>query len=72
MTVNPRRISGFWSTFRKGKAIYINYDLIAHMIDSAHQLVSYQATVSSERLAQVSFTLKQIYATAPGVGIPEG
>lgn len=72
ITVNPGRIPNFWSTFRKGRAIYIDYELIAHRIDSPHQLVSYSANVSNEGEASVDFTISQIYDVSSSVGIPEG
>jgi len=72
LKVNPARISNFWSTFRKGRAIYINYEMIAHKIDSPQQLVSYNATTTDEGEVVVDFTLKQIYNTVATAGTAEG
>lgn len=72
LTLDPSRTSDFWSTLRKGRAIYIDYDLVAHRIDSPHQLVSYSAKVSHEGQAEVDFTLSQVYDVSSSVGIVEG
>jgi hypothetical protein len=72
LSIDPLRISNFWSTFRKGRAIYIDYEMIAHRIDSPHQMISYAATVNNEGTANVDFTLQQIYDTSSLVGVAEG
>ena len=75
LVVDPGTVAGgaasFWANFRKGRAIYINYDLTSHMIDSPQQLVSFSCSPSAQGEALVSFVLKQIYDTSTGVGVPE-
>ena len=70
--IDPGRMINFWSTFRKGRAIYINYEMVSHLIDSAHQLVAYNASVNAQGESMVDFKLKQIYDTASNVGVAEG
>lgn len=71
ITLDPGRIPNFWSEFRKGRAIYIDYDLIAHKIDSPHQVLSYSTQSSDTGEILVDLTLSQIYDVSSGVGVVE-
>jgi hypothetical protein len=72
LSVDPARISSFWSNWRKGRAIFIDYELTSHRIDSPQQLISYSATMDSGGQVAVDFTLDQIYDLAVNAGSPEG
>lgn len=72
LSVDPSRFTNFWSTFRKGRAIYLDIELIAHRIDSAQQLVKYDAKMNEEGDVTVDFTLSQIYDLSYNAGSPEG
>lgn len=72
LQVDPARITNFWSTFRKGRAIYIDYEMIAHRIDSGQQLKKYSANVTLEGECLVDFELSQVYSTSTNAGSPEG
>lgn len=69
--VDPSRIASFWSNFRKGRAIYIDMEMIAHHIDSAQQMKSYSCAVDNAGNAMVDFTLQQIYSTSYSIGTEE-
>src|SRR6266404_2244093 len=53
LKMDPSKTAGFWSTFRPGRAIYINYDLIMHQLDSPQQLKSYSAQMDSNNNGDV-------------------
>jgi hypothetical protein len=72
MTVDPSRIASYWANFRKGRAIYIDMEMVSHRIDSAQRLTKYSGRVDSEGDALVDFTLDQIYETSATVGVAEG
>jgi hypothetical protein len=73
LTVDPSSISNFWSTFRKGRAVYVDVDLIAHHIDSAQQLVGYKASMNEDSGdVLVDFILSQVYDLSYNAGSPEG
>lgn len=73
LQLNPSQISGFWSTFRKGRAIWLTRNLTSNRIDSLQQVVGYSAkdeNNSGEIL--VDLTLEQRYDLDWDVGTPEG
>lgn len=72
LSVNPADIPDFWTTFRKGRAIYINYDLGYHHINSPQQIKSYSAKTDDAGNVTVDFTLDQIYDINYDYGTPEG
>jgi hypothetical protein len=72
LKVNPANISGFWSTFKPGVAIWIDYDLGFHAIDSPQHVVQMTCNVDRNGNAIVDFGLDQIYDTSGMPGIPEG
>lgn len=72
LTIDPSRVTSFWSNWRKGRAIYIDYELTSHRIDSPQQLKAYSCAVDSMGKAEVNFTLDQIYDLAYNAGSPEG
>jgi len=72
LTIDPSRISTFWSEWRKGRAIWITAEMTAHLLDSAQRLKSYSATVDANGQASVDFTLEQINPINYSIGDPEG
>lgn len=72
MTIDPSRITNYWRYFRKGRAIYINMEMISHRIDSPQRLTKYSGRVDDMGNALVDFTLDQIYETSSTVGVAEG
>jgi hypothetical protein len=72
LQLDPSKIPDYWSIFRKGRAIYIDQDLIAHHIDSPQQLKSYEAKMDEQGNVQVDWTLEQIYDLSINAGTPEG
>jgi hypothetical protein len=72
LKVDPYLITDYWLTFRIGRAIYIDYEMIFHMIDSPQQIKSYSATMDPEGGVLVDITLDQIYALSINTGTPEG
>lgn len=73
LKLDPNQIPDFWSTFRKGRAIWIDADLVSHRIDSLQQIVSYSAQ-DEENTGNilVDFTLAERYALSFNAGSPEG
>jgi hypothetical protein len=71
LSIDPSRITDFWSEFRKGRAIFINMEMIAHQIDSAQQMKSYSCTVDNNGNAMVDYTLQQIYDVSYSIGTEE-
>lgn len=73
LQLDPNLIPNFWSTFRKGRAIYIDYDLGVHHIESYQRLLSYTAKdENSSGNILVDWTLEQIYNLSVNAGSPEG
>jgi hypothetical protein len=74
LILNPLDIdpSGYWANFRVGRAIYLNYDLGYHIINSGQRLKQMNGIVDSEGNAQVTWTLEQIYDLDLSAGIKEG
>lgn len=72
ISFDPSTISGFWANWRKGRAIYLNYDLGYHIIDSGQQLKSYQANIDLNGNCVITFTLDQIYELSVNWGTAEG
>lgn len=59
ITVDPSKITDFWTTFRKGRAVHIYYDMFFHIVQSYHQIKSYSCTVSDEGNATVDLGLER-------------
>lgn len=74
LSVLPVQIANFWTTFKPGRAIYINYDLDIHKIQSGQRIISMtlteDATGSGEPV--VDLGLNQIYDLADNIGTVEG
>lgn len=62
----------FWTNFKPGRAIWIDLQLIAHHIQSAHHIVSMDCTLNSSGVMMVSLTENQIYDTSGQASTPEG
>lgn len=65
VTLDPAQISNFWSTFRKGRAVYVLMDMGWHLIDASHQILSYSCKNPGQNetgAMEVDLTLKRIYA----------
>jgi hypothetical protein len=73
VSVLPNQISGFWTKFRPGKAIYINYDLDIHMIASGYRIIS-TTLEDTEGVGEpiVQLGLNEIYDLADNIGTVEG
>lgn len=62
----------FWATFKKGLAVWLNYDLGFHEIDSPQRIVSMHGHTDNNGNMIVDFGLNQIYDLDPTVGVYEG
>lgn len=76
MTITPESLnmvgSVFWATFLKGVAIWIQYDLFSHMINSPQRIVSIHGQVDQEGNMVVELGLNEIYYVDPTIGVYEG
>lgn len=73
LQLDPSQIPNFWSTIRKGRAIWITYDLGSNYIDSLHQIVSWSARdENNSGNMLVDLTLQQRYDLDWSVGTAEG
>ncbi len=62
----------FWTTFKPGRAIWIDLQLVAHHIDSAHHIVAMDCKVDANGVAGVSLEENQIYDTSGLAHVYEG
>lgn len=69
ISVLPDEIPDFWKIFKPGVAVYIHLDLEWHQIDSPHEVVEIDCTVSTEGEQHVQLGLNQIYSTT---GLSQG
>jgi hypothetical protein len=76
LTMFPGQYSGgertYWATYRVGRAIGMTMDFFYHKVVEPQQLVSYQASLTSEGEATVNWKLQQIYAYSNTAGVFEG
>lgn len=72
ITIDPSTISNYWANFRKGRAIYIDMEMISHRIDSAQRIKKYSANANEEGNILVNYELEQIYETSANIGTAEG
>lgn len=62
----------FWEVFRAGFAIFIDWDLVYHRIDSAQRIISMDCKISNNGNGTVDFGLNQIYDLTGIGGDEEG
>lgn len=62
----------FWENFKPGRAIWVDLQLLAHHIDSAHHIVSMDCTVNANGACKVDITENQIYDTSGQAHVDEG
>lgn len=62
----------FWTSFKPGRAIWINLQLLAHLIDSPHHIVSMDCSVNANGACSVSIQQNQIYDTSGQAQVDEG
>lgn len=74
VSVLPSSITNFWTKFKPGRAIFIDYDLVSHQIQSGQRIVSMSIDSDNEDNGEpvVGLGLNQVYATSDSVGTPEG
>lgn len=72
LIIDPSQITNFWTKFKPGVAIWIDYDLEAHEIHSAQHVSKMSCTVTNEGTAAVTFGLDQLYDTSGTPGVYEG
>lgn len=80
ITVDPHQIDiqngmddgFFWTVFKPGRAFYIDLELIAHHIDSAHHIVQMDCSVNANGVCLVNLTQNQIYDTSGDAYVLEG
>lgn len=70
--VIPDEIPDFWLIFKPGEAVYIHLDLEWHLIDSPHEIIEMDCTISDQGDQHVQLSLNQIYDTTGLTGNPEG
>lgn len=63
-------VGNFWTRFKPGYAIWIDYDLGFHRINSPHRIVNMKFDIPSSGEAKVDFELNQIYHLAEDFGVP--
>lgn len=71
LILNPDEFLFYWSNFRKGRAIHIDVELVAHRINSYQQLKRYEASMDQEGNVEVNWTLQQIYDLSYNAGSAE-
>lgn len=74
VSVLPSQITNFWTKFKPGRAIFIDYDLEIHQIQSGQRIVS--MTINDDDTGDgepvVNLGLNQIYSLADNIGTVEG
>lgn len=70
---NPGDDDGwFWSNIKPGRALWVDLQLLAHHIQSAHHIVSMDCTVEDNGSAKVTVSQNQIYDTSGQAFVEEG
>lgn len=64
VTVVPDQITNFWQRFYPGVPVWITADLEAHVLDSAHEIVSMDVGVTNQDNNLVTLKLNKIYLSA--------
>lgn len=79
LTLDPDQLTDFWDKITPGVAIWLDYDLGFHALNSPWRVVSIEGTIGNEGNAQVNLGINQIYDTLdmdnldpPYAGIIEG
>lgn len=74
VSVLPSSITNFWTKFKPGRAIFIDYDLISHQINSGQRIVSMSIDSDNQDNGEpvVALGLNQVYAQSDNAGSNEG
>lgn len=69
ITLDPAQIPGYWTTFRKGRAVFVLMDMGWHQLNAPFQISSFSVKNPNDTESgafEVDLVLKQIYALQVG------